>query len=156
VVIGAATAAMVLGRRPTARVPALARSVATSLEDAWRAVLAPHWRLLGAVGFLCLDMAALWAACRATGHPLGILALSLAYFIGYLATMIPIPAGLGVLDSGLAGALVLYGFSPAASIGAVLVYHAIAIWIPGLGGLAAWLPTRVRDLTEPRPAVALT
>jgi uncharacterized membrane protein YbhN (UPF0104 family) len=49
-----------------------------------------------------------------------------------------------VLDSGLAGALVLYGFSPAASVGAVLVYHAIAVWIPGLGGLVAWLPTRAR------------
>src|SRR5438270_11288110 len=91
-------------------------------------------------------MAALWAVCRATGHPLGVLALSLAYFIGYLASMIPMPAGLGVLDSGLAGALVLYGFSPAASVGAVLVYHAIAVWVPGLGALIAWLPTRVRPL----------
>jgi uncharacterized membrane protein YbhN (UPF0104 family) len=62
--------------------------------------------------------------------------------------MIPMPAGLGVLDSGLAGALVLYGFSPAASVGAVLVYHAISIWIPGLGGLVAWLPTRGRPLAR--------
>jgi uncharacterized membrane protein YbhN (UPF0104 family) len=151
-VIGAAVAAMIIGRRG----PKAARSVSASLQSAWRSAANPHWRLLGAVGFLGLDMAALWAACRATGHPLGLLALALAYFIGYLATMIPIPAGLGVLDSGLAGALVLYGFSPAASIGAVLVYHAIAIWIPGLGGLAAWLPTRVRDLTEPSAVVALT
>jgi uncharacterized membrane protein YbhN (UPF0104 family) len=101
-------------------------------------------------------MAALWAACRATGHPLGVLALAVAYFIGYLATMIPMPAGLGVLDSGLAGALVLYGFSPAASVGAVLVYHAIAVWVPGLGGLIAWLPTRGRTpanaVTAPRSA----
>jgi len=100
--------------------------------------------MLGAAGFLWLDMAALWAACRATGHPIGVLALSVAYFIGYLATMIPMPAGLGVLDSGLAGALVLYGFSPSASVGAVLVYHAISVWVPGLGGLVAWLPTRAR------------
>jgi uncharacterized membrane protein YbhN (UPF0104 family) len=53
-----------------------------------------------------------------------------------------------VLDSGLVGALVLYGFSPAASVAAVLVYHAISIWVPGLGGLAAWLPTRSRRLAE--------
>jgi uncharacterized membrane protein YbhN (UPF0104 family) len=100
--------------------------------------------MLGAAGFLWLDMAALWAACRATGHPIGVLAVAVAYFIGYLATMIPMPAGLGVLDSGLAGALVLYGFSPTASVGAVLVYHAISVWVPGLGGLIAWLPARVR------------
>jgi uncharacterized membrane protein YbhN (UPF0104 family) len=67
-----------------------------------------------------------------------------------------------VLDSGLAGALVLYGFSPAASVGAVLVYHAISVWIPGLGGLLAWLPTRGRQTAvtaaapaaEPDPALA--
>jgi glycosyltransferase 2 family protein len=145
-VIGTAVAAMIIGRRHYARAPAAARSVAASLHGAWQALLIPSWRLLGAAGFLCLDMAALWAACRATGHPLGVLALAVAYFIGYLATMIPMPARLGVLDSGLAGALVLYGYSPAASVGAVLVYHAIAVWVPGLGGLVAWLPTRARPL----------
>ena len=87
-------------------------------------------------------MAALWAACAATGHLLGGFALAIAYCIGYLATMVPMPAGLGVLDSGLAGALVLYGFPPAASVGAVLMYHAISIWVPGMGGLVAWLPVR--------------
>jgi uncharacterized membrane protein YbhN (UPF0104 family) len=141
-VIGSATIAMMLCRRLGAGAPAAVRALAGSLEGARESLFAPHWRMLGAAGFLWLDMAALWAACRATGHPLGVLALALAYFVGYLATMIPMPAGLGVLDSGLAGALVLYGFSPAASVVAVLVYHAISIWVPGLGGLAAWLPTR--------------
>jgi uncharacterized membrane protein YbhN (UPF0104 family) len=151
-VIGTAVAAMIIGRRQHARTPAAARSVAASLHGAWQALWIPDWRMLGAAGFLCLDMAALWAACRATGHPLGVLALAVAYFIGYLATMIPMPAGLGVLDSGLAGALVLYGFSPAASVGAVLVYHAIAVWVPGLGGLIAWLPTRRRTPPNVAPA----
>ena len=154
-VIGAAAAAWVIGRRY--RAPKAARSVAASIEQAWKSVSHPHWRMLGAAGFLWLDMAALWAACRATGHPLGALALALAYFIGYLASMIPVPAGLGVLDSGLAGALVLYGFSPAAAVGAVLVYHAISVWIPGVGGLIAWLPTRGRRLAHAAasaPAVA--
>jgi uncharacterized membrane protein YbhN (UPF0104 family) len=147
-VIGFALAAMITVHRRRARTPAAIRSVAASLRGAWEALLIPDWRMLGAVGFLCLDMAALWAACRATGHPLGVLALSVAYFIGYLATMIPMPAGIGVLDSGLAGALVLYGFSPVASVGAVLVYHAISVWIPGFGGLVAWLPTRARPVVD--------
>ncbi len=147
-VIGSATAAMIIGRRYGARAPRAARSLVASLQGAWDSVSVPHWRMLGAAGFLCLDMAALWATCRATGHPLGALALAVAYFIGYLASMIPMPAGIGVLDSGLAGALVLYGFSPAASVGAVLVYHAISVWVPALGGLIAWLPTRARPLAE--------
>lgn len=147
-VIGSAVAAMTIGRRFHERTPAAVRSVTASLEGAWKCASRPDWRMLGAAGFLWLDMAALWAACQATGHPLGVLALAVAYFIGYLATMVPMPAGLGVLDSGLAGALVLYGFSPAASVGAVLVYHAISVWIPGLGGLIAWLPTRGRHLVR--------
>jgi uncharacterized membrane protein YbhN (UPF0104 family) len=156
-VIGVATAGMLFARRHHARAPAAARSAAASLEGAWDSLSRPHWRMLGAAGFLLLDIAALWAACRATGHHIGMLALAVAYFIGYLATMIPIPAGLGVLDSGLAGALVLYGYSPAASVGAVLVYHAIAVWVPGLGGLIAWLPTRARRLadTAADPAAAI-
>jgi uncharacterized membrane protein YbhN (UPF0104 family) len=143
-VISSATIAMLLGRRSGVWAPTVVRALAGSLEGARDSLLAPHWRMLGAGGFLLLDMAALWAACRATGHPLGVLALALAYFIGYLATMIPMPAGIGVLDSGLAGALVLYGFSSPASVGAVLVYHAISIWVPSLGGLAVWLQTRLR------------
>jgi uncharacterized membrane protein YbhN (UPF0104 family) len=141
-VIGVALGAMIIGRHYRARAPRTVRSIVASLEYAWHSASRPQWRMLGAAGFLWLDMAALWATCMATGHPVGVLALAVAYFIGYLATMIPMPAGLGVLDSGLAGALVLYGFSPAASVGAVLVYHAISVWVPGLGGLLAWLPTR--------------
>ena len=137
-----------LGRRD-GRVSLPVRAVAAGFEGAWNAVRTPNWRLLGAAGFLLLDMGALWAACAATGHPLGAPALAIAYCIGSLATASPMPAGLGVLDSGLAASLVLYGFSPAASVGAVLVYHAIAIWVPGVGGLAAWLPTRRGRVSAP-------
>jgi uncharacterized membrane protein YbhN (UPF0104 family) len=35
------------------------------------------------------------------------------------------------------GALMLYGLPATASVGAVFVYHAISIWVPGLGGLIA-------------------
>jgi uncharacterized membrane protein YbhN (UPF0104 family) len=68
--------------------------------------------------------------------------------------MIPMPAGLGVLDSGLAGALVLYGLAPAASVSAVLAYHGISIWVPAIGGLIAWLRTRRRQRLDPVPTPA--
>jgi uncharacterized membrane protein YbhN (UPF0104 family) len=143
-VLGTAALVALAIRRIGEGAPRLIRGVAVGLEGAWREAGTPHWRLLGAAGFLCLDMGALWAACRATGHPIGVPALVIAYCIGYLTTTIPIPAGLGVLDSGLAAALVLYGLPPTASVGAVLVYHAISIWVPATGGLIAWLPTRGR------------
>ncbi len=140
--LGGATGAVLAARRLGSRAPRVLRAVATGFEGAWSSARRPHWRLLGGAGFLLLDMAALYAACAATGHRLGVLALIIGYCIGYLATTIPIPAGIGVLDTGLAAALVLYGMNPAASVSAVLVYHAISIWVPGLGGLIAWLPTR--------------
>ena len=138
--LGSATLVVIAARR--LRTPRGVQAVATGFEGAWAAVRSPSWRLLGGAGFLLLDMAALYAACAATGHRLGVLALIIGYCIGYLATTIPIPAGIGVLDTGLAAALVLYGMNPAASVGAVLTYHAISIWVPGVGGLLAWLPAR--------------
>ena len=88
------------------------------------------------------------------------LALVIGYCIGYLATMVPMPAGLGVLDTGLTGSLVLYGLKPTDAVSAVLVYHAISIWVPGLGGLLAWLRTRRRAdglevPAEAAPAISL-
>ena len=143
-VLATAGVSMLVARRLHPGGPRVLRGVASGLEGAWGSIGTPHWRLLGAAGFLGLDMATLWAACMATGHPIGPEALVIGYCIGYLATTLPIPAGIGVLDSGLAAALVLYGLSPTAAVGAVLVYHAISIWVPGVGGLIAWLPTRVR------------
>jgi uncharacterized membrane protein YbhN (UPF0104 family) len=153
-VIGVAVAVMLLGRRYSRGRATAVGSVAAALEGAWRSISNPHWRMLGAAGFLWLDMATLWATCRATGHPLGVMALAVGYFIGYLATMIPMPAGLGVLDSGLAGALVLYGLAPAASVSAVLAYHGISIWVPAIGGLIARLRTRRRQRLDPVPTPA--
>jgi uncharacterized membrane protein YbhN (UPF0104 family) len=149
--LGGATASVLVARRLGSRAPRPLKAVATGFEGAWSSARRPHWRLLGGAGFLLLDMAALYAACAATGHRLGVLALIIGYCIGYLATTIPIPAGIGVLDTGLAAALVLYGMNPAASVSAVLVYHAISIWVPGLGGLIAWLPTRRPRTRRPVP-----
>jgi uncharacterized membrane protein YbhN (UPF0104 family) len=140
VVLGSAWLLMVGARRLGSRAPMPLRAIGGALSAAWSHARSGHWRLLGAAGFLLFDMGALWAACAATGHRLGLLAVLIAYCIGYLATLIPVPAGLGVLDSGLAGALVLYGLPPTAAGGAVLVYHAISIWVPGLGALLASLP----------------
>ena len=154
VVLSLAALLAVVTRRLGEAAPRPVREIAAGLDGALRSVAAPHWRLLGTAGFLCLDMAALWAACAATGHPIGFLALAIAYCIGYLTTAVPIPAGLGVLDSGLAASLVLYGLSPSAAVSAVLVYHSIAIWVPCVGGLVAWLPTRSRRSAAP-PTVSL-
>ena len=63
-----------------------------------------------------------------------ILAVVVGYQVGYLANLVPIPGGLGVLEGGLLAALVLYGLPAAPTAAAVVLYHAIALWVPTLGG----------------------
>ena len=58
--------------------------------------------------------------------------------IGYLANLIPVPGGFGVLEGGLAGALIVYGAPATQAAAAVIVYHAIAFWVPSLGGLVGY------------------
>jgi uncharacterized membrane protein YbhN (UPF0104 family) len=120
------------------------------VREAVRTASRPSWRLLGALGYLGFDMAVLWCTFRALGYVPSVGALMLGYLIGYLATIIPIPGGVGVLEGGLAGALVLYGTPTTKTIAAVLVYHAIAFWIPSLGGLLAY--SQLRIPRTPRPA----
>jgi uncharacterized membrane protein YbhN (UPF0104 family) len=118
--------------------------IAAGIHDAERAALHPSWRLAGAVGYLLFDVAVLWTTFAAVGHAPPAAALMLGYSIGYLANALPIPAGIGVLDAGLIGALLLYGAGPTDAAAAVLVYHAIAFWIPALGGLLAYARLRPR------------
>ncbi len=106
----------------------------------------PNWRLLGAVGYLAFDVAVLWVILRAVGPAPSVAAVMLAYSIGYAANWVPIPGGIGVLDAGLTGALVLYGVSPVHAAAAVIVYHAIVFWVPGIGGVLAYLRLRPRLL----------
>jgi uncharacterized membrane protein YbhN (UPF0104 family) len=135
--------------RPGRHVPRWVDGVVSGVRDAEQTVFRrPSWRLVGALGYLWLDMAVLWITLKAVGEPLSVPALVLAYNIGYLANTLPIPGGIGVLDAGLAGSLLLYGASPAHVTAAVLVYHAIALWVPGLGGTLAYLRLRPR-LTPP-------
>jgi uncharacterized membrane protein YbhN (UPF0104 family) len=124
--------------------------IVAGIRDAERAVRHPSWRLVGALGYLGFDIAVLWSTFSAVGHAPPAAALILGYTIGYLANTLPVPGGLGVLDAGLVGALLLYGAAPAPAAAAVLVYHAIALWVPAAGGMLAY--ARLRPRLAPRPA----
>jgi uncharacterized membrane protein YbhN (UPF0104 family) len=147
---GLAAAAAVLAipvaiaRSPRRHWPTWLIDLAGGITRARRSLLAPHWRLLGAAGYLGFDIAALGATFAATGHPLPVAPLVLGYLIGYLANLIPVPGGFGVLEGGLAGALIAYGAPATQATAAVIVYHAIAFWIPSLGGLVGFALLRRR------------
>ena len=129
------------GRLP---VPGWLEDVGTGIPAARDALVRPNWRLLGALGYLLFDIAVLWTALAAVGPAPPAAALVVAYLAGYLPNVLPIPGGVGILDAGLVGALGLYGMPLAHAAAAVLVYHAIAFWIPTLGGMVAYARLRPR------------
>jgi uncharacterized membrane protein YbhN (UPF0104 family) len=134
--------------RPGGRVHSALEAAASWVRATEEVILQPHWRLLGAVGYLLFDIAVLWACLRSVGAHPPVLALVAGYQIGYLANIAPIPGGLGVLDGGLLGALVLYGISPVRAAAAVVLYHAIALWLPTIGGTIGF--ARLRGIVVAR------
>jgi uncharacterized membrane protein YbhN (UPF0104 family) len=135
---------IVVGRSPGRGWPTWLIDLAAGITRARRSLRRPNWRLLGALGYLGFDVAALGAAFAAAGRPVAAAPLLLGYLIGYLANLIPIPGGFGVLEGGLAGTLIAYGAPATQAAAAVVVYHAIAFWIPSLGGLAGYARLRHR------------
>jgi uncharacterized membrane protein YbhN (UPF0104 family) len=112
------------------------------VQDTLRVLRERNWRLLGAVAYLLCDIAVLWACLRAVGTAPPLLAIVVGYQIGYLANLVPIPGGVGVLEGGLLGALLLYGLPAAPTAAAVVLYHAIALWVPALGGTIGFVRLR--------------
>ncbi len=93
--------------------------------------------LAGAAGWMLLDVAALGAAFWAIGGlpPVGVLLL--AYVIGQLGSLIPLPGGVGGADGGLIAAFALYGTPLGTAAAAVLAYRAFQLGLPALLGALA-------------------
>jgi len=126
--------------------------LAESVRDTEQLLLSGDWRIVGAVGYLAFDIVVLWIGFLAFGHAPGVAPLVLAYLIGSMANSIPIPGGVGALDGGLIGALVLYGVNATSAAAAVLFYHAVGLFVPLLIGTVAFLLERPH-LAEPLPDV---
>ena len=72
----------------------------------------------------------------------------MGYLIGQLGGLLPIPGGVGGIDGGLIGTLIVYGAPAATTAAAVLAYRLILFWIPLMIGAVA-LVMLSRGLREP-------
>ena len=129
-------------RSPSGRIGRLLVSAGTALSGGIRDARAlvrsgSPLVIAGAVGYMALDLAALAASFAAVGSapPLGLLAL--AYVVGQLGGLIPLPGGVGGADGGLIAALALYGTPLAPAVAAVLAYRAFQLGLPALLGALA-------------------
>ena len=93
----------------------------------------------GSIGYMAFDMAALGAAFAAVGAvpPLGV--FMLAYVLGQLGGLVPLPGGVGGADSGVIGALALYGTPLPDAAAAVVAYRAFQLGIPAVLGTISLL-----------------
>ena len=72
----------------------------------------------------------LWATFRAFGAEVPLTVIAMGYLIGQLGGALPLPGGIGGIDGGLVGALVVYGAKAADAAAAVLAYRIILFWLP--------------------------
>ena len=157
---GVALIPLLAGRRPPRagapkptgwrRFPAAA---AAALGDGTRevgSVLARRdWRVIvGSIGYWAFDNAVLWACFKAFGYSPAITLVLMGYLIGQLGGLLPLPGGIGGIDGGLIGALIVFGLPAATTAAAVLAYRVILFWLPLLIGGVAFAQLR-RGLDDP-------
>jgi putative heme transporter len=122
-----------------AAVPALAASGVRTAIDLIRA---REPGLLGAVAWWGFDICVLWAMFHAFGSAPPFTVIWMAYFVGTLGNLLPLPGGLGGVEGGMIGAFVAFGVDLNLAVLAVLSYRAISFWLPTLPGGIAYLQLR--------------
>lgn len=121
------------GTRPRALHRPIA-ALSGGLTEARALVISGNWKLSGALAYYAFDNAVLWAAFHAYGQVPPLSVVVMGYLVGSLAGAVPLPAGLGAVEGGLIGALVLYGAHAAPAAAAVLLYRGISLSIPSVLG----------------------
>jgi uncharacterized membrane protein YbhN (UPF0104 family) len=136
-------------RSMRARVVAAAEAVAAGVDEALDLLRARNPAILvGAASYLLCDVAMLGVCFKAFGNDVpGVGVLLVAYLVGQLGSLIPIPGGIGGVDGGLIGTLIIYGVDPADAAVAVIAYRGLLLSIPAIIGLPALvvLRRRLRD-----------
>jgi uncharacterized membrane protein YbhN (UPF0104 family) len=122
------------------RIMAALRAAREGPDEARRIVAAGNWKLTGTLCYYAFDNAVLWAAFHADGRPQPIGVIVMGYLVGSLGSLLPVPGGIGAVEGGLIGALVLYGAPPLPAAGAVLLYRGISLSLPLLLSAGAWAP----------------
>jgi uncharacterized membrane protein YbhN (UPF0104 family) len=125
---------------------AVRAALTTGSSEAFQIVRSGNSRVLaGSIGYWAFDNAVLWATFQAFGLSPPLTVILMGYLIGQLGGLLPIPGGVGGIDGGLIGTLVVYGVPAAGAAAAVLAYRVILFWLPLILGAVAFVMLR-RDM----------
>jgi putative heme transporter len=122
-----------------AAVPALA---ASGVRTAIDLVRSRDPGLLGAPAWWGFDICVLWACFHAFGHAPPFTVIWMAYFVGMLGNLLPLPGGIGGVEGAMIGAFAAFGVDFHLSLYAVLTYRGISFWLPTIPGVIAYLQLR--------------
>ena len=98
--------------------------------------------LLGALAYWGFNIATLWACFHAFGDPPPWGVIIMAYFVGFLGNLLPLPGGIGGVDGGMIGAFIAFGVDDGLTVLAVLAYRLFAFWLPTIPGAIAYFQLR--------------
>jgi uncharacterized membrane protein YbhN (UPF0104 family) len=124
------------------RVRRLVGPVARGVRDARDLLRSGNPAVLGALMWWGFQVAVLWATFEAFGHAPSAAVLAVAFFVGMLANLLPLPGGVGGVDGGMVGALIAFGVEPDLALLAVLGYRGFVFWLPIVPGAIAYLTLR--------------
>jgi uncharacterized protein (TIRG00374 family) len=97
---------------------------------------------VGAIAYWGFNIAVLWAAFHAFGGPPPLAVIVMAYFLGMLGNLLPLPGGIGGVDGGMIGVLAAFGVDFGLATVAVLTYRGFAFWLPTIPGAIAYFQLR--------------
>jgi uncharacterized protein (TIRG00374 family) len=122
------------------RVARLLASIPGTLDDAVHTVTTlikeRDLAVVGGALWWVADGAVLWAACHAFGASPNVLDVFMAYLLGQVANLLPIPGGLGV-EAGLLGMLIAFGVPGGVAVLASLTQRLVSTWLPAIPGAIA-------------------
>jgi uncharacterized membrane protein YbhN (UPF0104 family) len=146
VALGAAALPGDLGERGRGRVARFVarglHTVAGGTRDALRMLRRDPLSALGAPIWWAFDIAVLYVSFRAFGEPPSVAIVVLAYFVGTLGNLLPLPGGVGGVDGGIIAVLLGFGVAPGIAVLAVLTHRVFAFWLPTVPGGIAYLQLR--------------
>jgi putative heme transporter len=125
-----------------AKLSKVPRTLHDGVETTWEMLRQPQLGHAGAVVYWAFDIATLWASFRAFGASPPVAVIVLSYFVGQMASVLPIPGGIGGIEGGMLGFFVAFGVSGSTAALAVIAYSLISIWLPVIPGSVAYLRLR--------------
>jgi uncharacterized membrane protein YbhN (UPF0104 family) len=124
------------------KVSTVPRTLHDGVVNTWEILRHPRPGHIGAIMYWAFDIATLWAAFRAFGAAPLIPVIVLSYFIGQMASILPIPGGIGSIEGGMLGIFIAFGESGSTAALAVIAFSLLSIWLPVLPGSIAYFRLR--------------